>query len=153
MENNKNVFLAAKAAITALCGGFTAAFGWLGWLVVAWVVCMAADWLTGSAAAAAQHQWSSTTARAGIWHKAGMVAVVAVAALTDGVLGAALGNLPGAALPVAYTTLICPVVLCWYVFTELGSILENARDMGAPVPDCLVKLLADAKTSSSSRSS
>ncbi len=33
------------------CGGgvraFTAAFGWLGWLVVAWAACMALDWLSG----------------------------------------------------------------------------------------------------------
>ena len=35
MENSNNTFLAAKAAIAAVCGAFTAAFGWLGWLVVA----------------------------------------------------------------------------------------------------------------------
>ena len=38
MENSNNTFLAAKAAIAAVCGAFTAAFGWLGWLVVAWAV-------------------------------------------------------------------------------------------------------------------
>ena len=31
-----NIFLWVKAVIAAACGAFTAAFGWLGWLVVAW---------------------------------------------------------------------------------------------------------------------
>lgn len=43
-----NVFLWIKAAVAGLCGAFTAAFGWMGWLVVAWVVCMAIDWISGS---------------------------------------------------------------------------------------------------------
>ena len=31
-------------------------------------------------------------------------------------------------------TLVTPVVLLWYILTELGSITENAEKMGAPVP-------------------
>ena len=34
-----------------------------------------------------------------------------------------------------------PLVLAWYIVTELGSILENAVKMGANVPGWLVKLL------------
>ena len=98
MENSNNTFLAAKAAIAAVCGAFTAAFGWLGWLVVAWAVCMVLDWLSGSAAAASRGEWSSAVARAGIWHKAGMLVVVVVAALTDAVLSIAVANLPGLGL-------------------------------------------------------
>ena len=37
--------------------------------------------------------------------------------------------------------IILPLVLAWYIITELGSILENAVKMGAKVPDWLVKLL------------
>ena len=144
MEHTNNIFLAIKAAIVALCGGFTAAFGWLGWLIVAWVACMVIDWISGSAAAAAKGEWSSATARAGIWHKAGMILVVIVAALADCVLAMAVEHLPG--LAINYTTLVLPMVLAWYIFTELGSIAENATDMGAPVPSCLTKLLAAGKT-------
>lgn len=143
MENSNNTFLAAKAAIAAVCGAFTAAFGWLGWLVVAWAVCMVLDWLSGSAAAASRGEWSSAVARAGIWHKAGMLVVVVVAALTDAVLSIAVANLPG--LGLTYSSLILPVVLVWYIFTELGSIVENAAAMGANVPEKLVKLLAAGK--------
>lgn len=49
-----NIFLWVKAVIAAACGAFTAAFGWLGWLVVAWAACMVLDWLSGSAAAASR---------------------------------------------------------------------------------------------------
>ena len=37
--------------------------------------------------------------------------------------------------------IIMPLVLAWYIITELGSILENAVKMGANVPSWLVKLL------------
>ena len=95
MDKDNNIFLWAKAAVVGLCGAFTAAFGWLGWLVVAWVVCMAIDWISGSAAAAAKGEWSSATARAGIWHKGGMILVVLVAAVVDNVLALAVPHLPG----------------------------------------------------------
>lgn len=146
MENSDNVFLNFKMAVVGACGLFTAAFGWLGWFVVIWVICMVADWITGSMSAASQGEWKSSVARKGIWHKAGMVAVVGVAALADCTVGMAIEHIPGvASLPIEYTALICPIVLCWYIFTELGSIIENARDMGAPVPKKLVELLASAQ--------
>ena len=95
MDKDNNIFLWIKAAVVGLCGAFTAAFGWLGWLVVAWVVCMAIDWISGSAAAAAKGEWSSAVARAGIWHKGGMILVVLVAAVVDNVLALAVPHLPG----------------------------------------------------------
>lgn len=143
MDKDNNIFLWIKAAVAGVCGAFTAAFGWLGWLVLAWVVCMAIDWISGSAAAAAKGEWSSATARAGIWHKGGMLLVMLVAFVTDSVLGIVVENLPG--LGVQYTVLVLPVVLVWYIFTELGSIAENAADMGAPVPPGLLSLLAAGK--------
>ena len=141
----KNGFLWVKAGVAAACGAFTAAFGWLGWLVVAWAACMALDWVSGSAAAASRGEWSSAAARAGIWHKAGMLVVVLVSALTDAVLCVAVANLPG--LGLTMDGIVLPVVLVWYIFTELGSIAENAAAMGAPVPAWLVKLLAEGKDS------
>ena len=135
-----------KAAVAAVAGLLTGLWGWLGWLVVGWIGCMALDYLTGSMAAAKEGEWSSRQAREGIWHKTGMIVVVAVAAGVDMLLAAVLAHLPLVELPVEYSGLVCPVVLVWYIVTELGSITENAVAMGAPVPRWLVKLLAMGKS-------
>lgn len=131
-----------KAAAAAAVGLLTGLWGWLGWLVVGWIGCMALDYLTGSLAAAKEGEWSSGKAREGIWHKCGMIVVVAVAAGVDMLLALALANLPLVELPFQYAGLVCPVVLVWYIVTELGSMVENAAAMGAPVPKWLAKLLA-----------
>ena len=131
-----------KAAIAATVGLLTGLWGWLGWLVVGWIGCMVLDYLTGSAAAGKAGKWTSKQAREGIWHKAGMIVVVIVAAGADLLIGVVLEYLPIIQLPIQYPGLICPVVLVWYIITELGSMAENAVAMGAPVPKYLVRLLA-----------
>jgi phage-related holin len=44
-------------------------------------------------------------------------------------------------LGICWNGLVLPLVLAWYIITELGSILENAVKMGAKVPVWLVNLL------------
>ena len=119
-------------------GILTGLWGWMGWLVIGWVVCMLLDWISGSMAAAKDGNWDSATARAGIWHKAGMVIVVMVTAIADLVLSVVLSQLP---ISFKYPGMICPIVLVWYIVSELGSITENALAMGAPVPEWLTRLL------------
>lgn len=63
MENN--ILVNVKAWITAALAVLTAFWGWFGWLVVAWVFLMLADWLVGSAAAAKRGEWSSAKLREG----------------------------------------------------------------------------------------
>ena len=114
--DKKNGFLYAKAAVAALCGAFTAAFGWLGWLVLAWAACMALGF--GLLAARPPPAGESGPARQparGIWHKAGMVVVVCVAALTDLVLNVAVENLPafGDGVGFDFEGVVLPVVLVW----------------------------------------
>ena len=134
-----------KAAFSAAMGLLTGLWGWMGWLVVGWVAAMVLDYVTGSVAACHDGDWSSAKARDGIWHKMGMIVVVIVAAGADLLISLVLAELPVLDLPVAYTGLVCPVVLVWYIVTELGSMAENAAVMGAPVPQWLVKLLAMSK--------
>ena len=134
-----------KAAFTAVLGGLTALWGWLGWLLLGWIALMGLDYITGSLAACKEGRWSSKAARDGVWHKAGMVVVVLVAAGADLLLSLVLENLPLVELPFAYTGLLLPLVLVWYCITELGSIGENAVLMGAPVPAWLPRLLAAGK--------
>ena len=40
------------------------------------------------------------------------------------------GNIP--VLNITWPGMILPLVLAWYIITELGSILENAIKLGAP---------------------
>jgi len=139
MENRLKEF---KAAVSGVIAVLTALWGWFGWLVVAWVACMALDIATGMAAGARQGQWSSKIAREGLWHKAGCVAAVVIAGVLDLVVGTILDGLPGAGLPFEYTVLLCPVTVVWYLLTEMGSIVENAGAMGAPIPTWLKRTLA-----------
>lgn len=141
---NENIFLAGKILATGVISAFSATFGWMGILVVAWVGCMAADYLSGSAAACKAGEWSSARARSGLWHKGGMILVVLVAALADGVLETTLENLPILGDGFTFGGALLPMTLCWYILTELGSILENANALGAPLPQFLVKTLAAA---------
>lgn len=135
----------AKAAVAAAVAVLTALWGWFGWLVVLFVGCMAVDYLTGSAAAMRRGEWSSASARDGIWHKCGSIIVVMVAGAADLLIGTMLSHLPGIVLPFEYTVLLCPLVTVWYTLTELGSIVENAVALGAPVPAWLTKMLDAAK--------
>lgn len=99
---------------------------------------MALDYLSGTMAACRAGEWSSAVARDGLWHKGGMILVVVVAAVADGAMAVLCDNLP---LEMAWPGVVLPLVLAWYILTELGSILENAVKMGAAVPPWLVKLL------------
>ena len=67
--------------------------------------------------------------------------MICVSVLTDIFLGLVINHVPGLQLPFDYDMLLTPIVLTWYITTELGSILENAAEMGAPVPPVLREIL------------
>ena len=135
MEDNLMTFKTAIAAFFTALGAF---LGWQGIMAVVWVCAMALDYLTGTAAACYAGEWSSKTAREGLWHKGGMIVVVIVAAIADIIMAVICTNVP---IGFQWPVIVLPLVLAWYIITELGSILENAVKMGAPVPEWLVKLL------------
>ena len=125
----------------AMTGAVMAAAGFLGWkgiLLIAWVILMLIDYGSGTWAAKCQGNWSSRVAREGIMHKAGMVLVVAVAAIADLVLCVACEKLP---ITWEWPMLLLLLVLVWYILTEIGSILENAVKMGADVPEWFIKAM------------
>lgn len=134
-----------KAAIAAVFAFGTALFGWVGWVIIIWLACMLLDYLTGTWAAMAHGEWSSTIARQGLWHKLGAVIAVLVAALADIAIGVIVQQFGAEFLPFTYKCLITPIVCLWYIFTELGSVIENAAKLGAPIPEWLRKLIASAK--------
>lgn len=134
-----------KGTLTAAVAALTALWGWFGWVVLLFVVCMVGDYATGSAVAMRNGQWSSKAARDGIWHKAGSIVVVLVAGAADLLIGTMVSNLPGIKLPFEYTVLFCPIVVIWYILTECGSIIENAVGLGAPCPPWLAPIIEGAK--------
>jgi len=129
-----------KVGLAAIIGFFTALWGWVGWAVVIWIGCMMLDYISGTMAAKAAGEWSSAQARAGLWHKLGEVFAVLVAALCDIALHVIVSG-SGVQVGVQLPALVTPVVLLWYIITELGSIAENAGKLGAPVPAWLRKSL------------
>lgn len=136
-----------KAAVVGVLGCLTALWGWFGWLVIAWVACMVLDYATGSAAALRAGEWSSKAARDGLWHKLGAVVAVLVAAILDGVIRLVLEHVPALELPFEYTVFVSVLVLVWYILTELGSIIENAGALGAPIPAWLAKMISALSSS------
>ena len=140
MEDNLMTF---KTAITAFFTALGAFLGWQGIMALVWVCAMALDYITGTAAACYAGEWSSKTAREGLWHKGGMIVVVIVAAIADGIMAVVCANIP---IGIDWPVLILPLALAWYIITELGSILENAVKMGSPVPEWLVKLMKASLT-------
>lgn len=132
--------LEIKAAITAAFALITSLLGAVGVAVIIFMVCMVLDYVTGSAAAKAHGEWSSKAAREGLWHKLGEIVALLVAALCDiaikVILSTAAASIVGEVNYAGYLTLIVSI---WYIMTELGSILENAAKLGAPVPDWLIK--------------
>lgn len=140
---NENM-LTVKAMIAAFFTALGSFLGWKGVMLLSWVGVMALDYLSGTVAAALNGKWSSTVAREGLKHKGGMILVVTVAAIADAVMIIIVEHVP---IGIQWPGLILPMVLAWYIITELGSILENAVLLGAPVPSWLVSMLkASANT-------
>ena len=134
----ENKLIEIKVAIAAFFTAIGAFLGWQGIMAMVWVIAMAIDYITGTAAAMKNGEWCSATARQGLWHKGGMIVVVIVSFIADCALAVICEHLP---IGIAWTSIVLPLVLAWYIVTELGSILENAVKMGAPVPEWLTKLL------------
>lgn len=139
-----NVF-ELRVALAGIIAAGTAIWGWLGWLVLVWGLCMILDYITGSLAAIKAHEWSKAVARAGLWHKGGMIFVMLVAALTDLVVSLML-QVGVISIPFDRSVLLTTLVLSWYTLTELGSILENATRLTDRVPWWLAKFLKIASS-------
>ena len=131
-----------KAAVTAAGAALTLLWGWVGWLLCAWMIMMVIDYITGSASALRNGEWSSSVAREGLWHKTGSMCAVAAAGILDFVLQILVQN---TGIGFEYRTALMPICVAWYLLTEAGSVLENVGKMGAPLPSWLVKAIAVLK--------
>ena len=137
-----------KGVLVAVFTFLTALWGWLGWAVLLLAFAMLMDYITGSAAAKARGEWSSEVARAGIRHKVGEIIAVGAAAFADLGVQVALHSVDLLPLfgQVSWPHCFTLIVVLWYLFTEIGSIVENAGELGAPVPKWLKKGIAVLQT-------
>ena len=133
-----------KAALAAIIAFMTALWGWLGWVVLIWIAAILLDYISGSMVAKRENNWSSAIARDGLWHKAGEIFAVLAAALCDIALKVIMES-SGIKLPFEFTAFITPVVLLWYILTEVGSILENSGRLGGPMPSWFKQKIDSAK--------
>ena len=118
------VWTKIQTAVTML-GGMLGYFvgGWDG-MLIALVVLMALDYVTGVICAIADHKLSSSVGFRGIFKKVFVLMLVGVANIVDvHVVGS------GSALRAA--------VICFYLSNEGVSILENAAHIGLPIPEKL----------------
>ena len=121
-----------KGAIAALGGA--AAYLWGPWdaLINALIALVALDYVTGFICAAANKRLSSEIGFKGLIKKALIFALVAVAGVADKVIPAT-------------NQAIRAAVILFYIANEAISILENAAELGLPVPEKLKAVLIKTK--------
>ena len=121
-----------KGAIAALGGA--AAYFWGPWdaLINALIALVALDYVTGVICAAANKRLSSEIGFKGLIKKAVIFALVAVAGVADKVIPAT-------------NQAIRAAVILFYIANEAISILENAAELGLPVPEKLKAVLIKTK--------
>ena len=121
-----------KGAIAALGGA--AAYLWGPWdaLINALIALVALDYVTGVICAAANKRLSSEIGFKGLIKKAVIFALVAVAGVADKVIPAT-------------NQAIRAAVILFYIAHEAISILENAAELGLPVPEKLKAVLIKTK--------
>ena len=118
-----------QIAITALCGWLGYFLGGMDGLLIALLVFVILDYLTGIMRAIADHELSSAVGFKGICRKVLIFALVGVGHVLDThVVGT------GSALRSA--------VICFYLSNEGVSLLENASHLGLPVPEKLKEILS-----------
>ena len=129
-----------KALLAAIVAFGTAIWGWVGWIIFLLILTIALDYVTGTAAAKACGEWTSQLAREGLWHKLGEIVALLVAILCDIAVAVILHTEAASIFDgrIPYGNYITLVVATWYFFTEVGSILENIKKLGAPIPDWLI---------------
>lgn len=110
---------------------FAYLFGGWGGLIVALVAMVVIDYITGLIAGAIKGQLSSKVGFRGILRKVLFFVVVAVAHIIDGLVGLA-GVLETATLG-------------FLIANEALSILENAGEIGVPIPQKLLDALAQLR--------
>ena len=127
-EMGDKIAMWIKSAAAAIGGA--AAYLWGPWdaLITALIALVAIDYVTGVICAAVNGKLNSSVGFKGLMKKALIFALVAVAGIADRVIRAA--------------------VILFYTANEAISIMENAAELGLPVPKRLKGMLTKAQNES-----
>ncbi|MGN0494405.1 MAG: holin family protein [Acutalibacteraceae bacterium] len=121
-----------KGILAAICTAVGFLFGNADGLIIALVVLIVMDYISGVIAAVAEKRLSSEIGAKGIAKKVFMLIIVAVANIVDiNVIGE--GHVLRA------------VTVVFYIANECISLIENAGRLGVPVPKKLLDVLAQLK--------
>lgn len=131
----KNVIGVIKTAIIAFGAAVGAFIGRADGLLIALISLCVADYITGVIAAAVNHRLNSAVGFRGIAKKLFMFALVGVGNVID------VNALAG-------TAVLRSAIICFYLANEALSIIENAGEIGLPVPKKLKQLLDNLKEKS-----
>lgn len=137
---NENVFKTTVAALTAAVAVY---FNVLGLPLLALIVFMVVDYLTGMTGAYITGELSSKVGFRGIVKKLCYMCAVAVGVGTDYICSTVVEN-------VGFSTDVCffgLLVTVWLMLNEMLSILENLDEIGVPVPDFIRKYTEHLKQS------
>jgi toxin secretion/phage lysis holin len=128
--------------VQGVAAGAGALFGWffggLDGLVYALIAFAVTDYITGVLAAWARKELSSEVGAKGIAKKLTMFIIVGIGHLVDQYMLGDAGS-PGG------SSAIRTALIFWYTANEGLSLVENAIDLGVPVPDVLKNALAQIK--------
>lgn len=123
------IWAKVQMAVAAIGGWLGYFLGGLDGLLIALIVFMVLDYITGLMCAIADKQLSSEVGFRGICKKVLVLMLVGVANIVDVYVVGTGSALRGA-------------VVCFYLSNEGLSLLENAAHLGLPVPDKLKAILA-----------
>jgi toxin secretion/phage lysis holin len=128
----RSVWLAAQGILSAGIGVLGLVMGGFDALIIALVVCMGLDYLSGVCVAVIDRKLCSNIGFRGIFRKVMIFILVAVGHIIDDfIIGTGSG--------------IRTLVIMFYISNETVSIIENAAMAGLPIPQGLVDILAQIR--------
>lgn len=137
---SENAFKTTVAAITAALAAY---FNVLGLPLLALIVFMIVDYITGMTGAYMTGQLSSKTGFRGVVKKLCYMCAVAVGIGVDYICTTAITNV-GISSDICFFGLLVTV---WLILNEMLSILENLDEIGVPVPAFVRKFTEHLKQS------
>ncbi len=123
-----------KAVISAALAAFAAYFGAVAVPVIVLLIMMAADYLSGMAAAYVTASLSSRRGISGIVKKVGYMLLIAVAMGVDYLI---MNGLTAVNIRPGFEMYFGMIVTVWLIINEMISILENLGVLGVPIPGFL----------------